>query len=112
MTATNLHDTGAALLEQARSHNAGRAAQTLERAGAGRFTQTLLAIPAGQRLAEHEAPNSASLLVVSGRARVRAGEEHQTLVAGDLLAIPPARHAVEAIQDSVLLLTVAAGAIG
>ncbi len=39
---------------------------------------------------------------------LRVGDEGVTGSAGDLLAIPPARHSLDAVQDSVVLLTVLA----
>jgi quercetin dioxygenase-like cupin family protein len=59
--------------------------------------QTVVALVQGASMADHENPGEATLYVISGRVELRAG--------GDLIEIPPARHAVHAIEDSALLLT-------
>lgn len=67
----------------------------------------LMTILAGGGLAEHASPAAATLHVLRGRVRLHAGEEAEWFVsAGQLVAIPPDRHAVDAIEDSVILLTV------
>lgn len=109
MHATNLRALCGELLEQASAASAGRAARTLDRAGTGGFTQTVLALTAGAHLAEHDAPESASLYVLQGDVRFEAGDEDVTLGEGDRLPIPPLRHAVTALTDAALLLTVTSG---
>jgi quercetin dioxygenase-like cupin family protein len=104
---TNLPDAGRALLDQARGGRAGRAARTLLPGAHTPLKQTLLALIADQSLAEHNTPTAAALQVVTGRVRLVAGEVALELSEGDHAAIPPARHSVEALEDSVLLLTVA-----
>ena len=66
----------------------------------------MIALLAGQSLEEHESPGEATLQVLRGRVRLVAGEASQDLETGRLAAIPPARHALEAPEDSVVLLTV------
>ncbi len=68
--------------------------------------QTLVALTAGRTMAEHKSPGDATLLCLQGQVVVRAGTTSVELGPGDLLAIPPQRHDVEALQDSALLLTV------
>jgi quercetin dioxygenase-like cupin family protein len=109
MTTVNLDDLGEELLRTAAGGPAGRAARRLEQAGEGGFSQSLLALLGGQGLGEHESPASASLQVLRGRIRFRAAGDETVLRAGDHLALPPLRHAVDAIDDTVLLLTVAPG---
>lgn len=45
--------------------------------------------------------------VISGRVRLGSGNNSWEARNGDLLLIPDARHDLHAIQDSVVLLTVA-----
>jgi quercetin dioxygenase-like cupin family protein len=69
--------------------------------------QTLIAVAGGNTLSEHDAPAEASLQVLRGEVTFRVGERELALSKGDYLVIPPARHALEAVTDCVLLLTVA-----
>jgi quercetin dioxygenase-like cupin family protein len=95
------------LLRRAREGTAGRSAHTLFGGPDNRLRQTLIALLAGQRLDEHESPGEATLQVLSGRVRLAAGDRSWDAEAGELVAIPPARHSLQAHQDSVVLLTVA-----
>jgi quercetin dioxygenase-like cupin family protein len=45
--------------------------------------------------------------VLTGRVRLGAGPDSWDGRDGDLIVIPPARHNLEAVTDSVVLLTVA-----
>jgi quercetin dioxygenase-like cupin family protein len=47
------------------------------------------------------------VLCMQGRVLVRAGEAQAELGPGDMVAVPPQRHDLEALEPSVLLLTVA-----
>jgi quercetin dioxygenase-like cupin family protein len=69
--------------------------------------QTLMALTAGSVMAEHESPGEATLLVVLGRVRLSSGDDSWEGRPGDLIAIPPARHAQVALEDSAVLLTLA-----
>jgi quercetin dioxygenase-like cupin family protein len=73
----------------------------------------LIAMRAGTRLAEHESPPAASFHVVTGSARLYAADPvpdgtpaEWVVSAGQVVAIPPQRHGVDAIDDTVVLLTV------
>ncbi len=44
---------------------------------------------------------------MQGRVVIRAGESEAELGPGDLVAVPPQRHELAALEPSVLLLTVA-----
>jgi quercetin dioxygenase-like cupin family protein len=44
-----------------------------------------------------------------GEVRLVTGDQQQALSAGDLVPIPPVRHALEADTDAAVLLTVALG---
>jgi quercetin dioxygenase-like cupin family protein len=93
-------------LRRAREGTAGRSAHTLFGGHDNRLRQTLIALLAGHRLDEHESPGEATLQVLSGRVQLVAGDRSRDAEAGELVAIPLARHSLEAHQDSVVLLTV------
>lgn len=97
------------LLEAARSAASGRAARTVCGGAHQALHQTLLALVAGQSLAEHANPGQATVQVVRGSLTLHAGTEvlHGSL--GDLVAVPALDHSVHAVEDTVLLLTAATG---
>lgn len=98
---TKLVDTR---LTQARASTSGRSASTVF--AGQRLRQTLMALAAGQELAEHDSPGEATLQVLHGQVRLATAESAVEGTAGDLLVIPPARHRLEALADSAVLLTV------
>jgi quercetin dioxygenase-like cupin family protein len=102
----DLDALAAELLADAAMQGALRAAHTLPHPVDG-LRQTVIALIAGQRLAEHESPGPASLMVLRGRVRLVAGEQSVELGAARICPIPNQRHGVEAHEDSVLLLSVA-----
>jgi quercetin dioxygenase-like cupin family protein len=105
-------DLGAevARLREEDAFRGGRRNSITLRKGEG-MSVVLLVMGAGDRLEEHTAPGPISLTVREGRVRfstsdgeVEAGPE--TLLACDA----GVRHSVEAIEDSVYVLTIARGA--
>jgi quercetin dioxygenase-like cupin family protein len=94
-------------LETARRADSGRAAETVYGGHEKTLRQTVIALTAGTELAEHENPGEATLLVLQGAVRLRSGDTDQEGRGGDLMAIPPHRHSLEALEDSAVLLTVA-----
>ena len=68
--------------------------------------QTLVALASGHELAEHNSPGEATLQVLRGHVRLIAGDDTWDGAAGDQITIPPVRHALEALEDSAVLLTV------
>jgi quercetin dioxygenase-like cupin family protein len=94
-------------LERAETASSGRSAATVYGGHEHVLRQTLIALAAGQQLEEHESPGEATLQVLAGRVRLRAGESSWEAATGELLVVPDARHALEALEASAVLLTVA-----
>ncbi len=94
------------LLDRAVTASSGRAADTVYGGHEHALRQTLLALTAGTGLAEHESPGEATLLVLRGHVRLSSGDASWEGRSGDLLTIPDARHALDAVEDSAVLLTV------
>ena len=93
-------------LEAARTSSSGRSAHTLYGGHEHVLRQTLVALRAGSNLEEHASPGEATLQVLHGRITLVAGENRWNGSPGDLLFVPDSRHAVEGVEDSVVLLTV------
>ena len=104
MPAQNLEALSAQLLEKARGAHSGRAAKGVF---AGTYLrQALLTLREGAELAEHDSPPEATLHVVKGQVRMVTADESWELSAGELIAIPPQKHSVEALTDAAFLLTI------
>jgi quercetin dioxygenase-like cupin family protein len=68
----------------------------------------LFALRQGAQLQEHQTAGWVIVQTISGRVRLRALGQSVELTAGQLLTLEPnAAHDVEALEDSVLLLTLA-----
>lgn len=109
MESTSLSELAVEHLAKAVAASAGRSAATVHGRQGTRMRQTLVALAAGNALGEHESPGEATLQVLRGRVRMHAGEDSWEGAPGDLVEIPPVRHDLEALEDAVVLLTVAAG---
>jgi quercetin dioxygenase-like cupin family protein len=94
-------------LERAAEANAGRSASTVYGGHEHVLRQTVIALTAGATLTEHENPGETTLIVLRGRVRLRSGEDEWDGRTGDLIVIPQARHSLEALEDSAVVLTVA-----
>jgi quercetin dioxygenase-like cupin family protein len=107
MQKSSLTDLAGHHLATARAAASGRSAQTVHGGHASTLRQTLIALAGGRSLDEHENPGEATVHVLQGRVRMTAGADIAEAHAGDLLVVPDARHRLDALQDSVILLTVA-----
>jgi len=94
-------------LELAKAAASGRSSHTVYGGHERTLRQTLIALTAGQRLDEHANPGEATVQVLHGRVRMAAGDTASEGSAGDLLIVPDAPHTLEALNDAVVLLTVA-----
>jgi quercetin dioxygenase-like cupin family protein len=94
-------------LETARAAGSGRSAHTVYGGHEHSLRQTLIALTQGSELDEHESPGEATLQVLHGRVRVTHAEVNWEGSTGDHIVIPRSRHGLHAIEDSVVLLTVA-----
>jgi len=102
----SLEALGRQLRRAAGSNGSGRAADTVHGGHEKALRQTVVALNAGQVLAEHETPGEPTVLVLDGRVRLVAGEDPWEGRRNDLLVVPPARHRLEATADATVLLTV------
>lgn len=92
--------------KRAAAASSGRSAETVYGGHEHGLRQTVLALTAGSALTEHENPGEATVQVLSGRVRLTAGPHSWDGRTGDLLVVPAARHALTAVEDSAILLTV------
>lgn len=106
MQKLSLDAIGREHLEQAR-RGSGRAASTVFGGHEQVLRQTVIALTAETEMNEHESPGAATLQVLSGRVRLTAGPDSWEGRSGDLIVIPQVRHGLTALEDSVVILTVA-----
>lgn len=97
-----LTDAMTKAIDKARETPNGRHAELLIHDGPLR--QTVIALKQGAELPEHNSPPAASIQLIQGSLRV-TGQEPVVLQAGSLVALTHFRHAVEALEDTVFLLT-------
>jgi quercetin dioxygenase-like cupin family protein len=91
---------------RAAAASSGRSSATVYGGHEHALRQTIIALRAGSSLDEHENPGEATIQVLTGRVRLTAGEVAWDGRSGDLLVVPDSRHALEAVQDATILLTV------
>jgi quercetin dioxygenase-like cupin family protein len=106
MDSISLTGLAAEKLAEARQSHSGRAAHTIHGGHTHELRQTVLALLAGYDLSEHDSPGEATLQVLQGHVRLTAGADAWEGRTGDYVAIPPQRHALQAVEDSVVMLTV------
>lgn len=92
-------------LAHARTTHSGRSSILLVRGDAQRVV--LMTLHKGHSLGDHVSPRAATLHVLTGEVRLRTDAEEWLLGPGQLVAIPPDRHSVDAVTDAAFLLTVA-----
>lgn len=96
------------LLTEVSGLRSGRSARTLTPGSGAPLKQTLLALAAGRRLQDHLAPGPTTLLGLRGTAVLTYGSEAVTLTDGVWASCPIGPHALEAVSDTVVLITVTA----
>lgn len=106
MSTTDLHALADELLGNASAASSGRDTRVFHGAPGGALSQVVLALVAGQDLSDHENPGEATLQVLRGRVELVAGEDSWQLGTGEHLVIPQRRHHLNALEDSVFILTV------
>ena len=94
-------------LERAKDAPSGRSSSTVFGGHEQVLRQTVVALREGSSLTEHNSPGEATIIVLSGRMRLSAGSTSWEGRKGDLLVIPPERHSLEALKDTVIVLTTA-----
>lgn len=94
-------------LNHARDASSGRSAETVYGGHVHVLRQTLIALRAGQRLEEHDYLAEATVQVLEGRVVLASGDASWSGWRGDLVTMSPGRNSLEAVEDAVILLTVA-----
>lgn len=102
--AITIQDQQLELLDIARNAHARRAGKTLYH-GDG-LRQTMVALLRDAELAEHESPLEAFLHVLQGKVEIQGDGRQWEVIAGEQIPIPPERHSLTAVADSVITLTV------
>jgi quercetin dioxygenase-like cupin family protein len=105
MKSFSLQSVAAEQLEVARSAHSGRSADALFGSREHALRQTVIALVAGAGLQDHESPGEATLQVLTGRVRLRWSTREWEGTQGDFVLIPAERHALDAVEDSAVLLT-------
>ncbi|MDJ0335059.1 cupin domain-containing protein [Salinibacterium sp. G-O1] len=106
MQKTSLTALARTELEAALTAPSGRSAKTVYGGHEHLLRQTVIALRAGEKLAEHENPGEATVQVLHGRVMLTAGDDSWSGWDGDLITIPNSRHSLTAVEDSTILLTV------
>ncbi len=100
------------LLAAARETSSGRATQIFraepaEPNGKGILHQVVLALAQGRELSRHGNPGEALLLVLRGQVRLATDSESWELGPWQQVSIPQEPHELTALEDSVVMLTMA-----
>ena len=105
MEHVSLTDVSAELLTEARASSSGRAPRTLHGGRDHALRQLVLALVADRSLSDHESSREATLQVISGHVRLTMNDGDWEGHDGDFVIIPPVRHGLTAVTDSVVLLS-------
>ncbi|SJM71699.1 cupin [Gulosibacter sp. 10] len=104
----DLNELAYSHLQAARESEHGRSAELV--AHDHELRQTILALPEGGRLPEHNSPPAGSIQVLVGRLRVETEDgELQEIGENELRVLTPQRHSVLALEDAAFLLTTVTG---
>ncbi|OBF10137.1 LuxR family transcriptional regulator [Mycobacterium sp. ACS4054] len=106
MESISLTSLASEKLAEAKESHSGRAAHTIHGGHTHELRQTVLALLGGHDLSEHDSPGEATLQVLQGHVRLTTGGDAWEGKTGDYVAIPAVRHALHAVEDSVVMLTV------
>jgi quercetin dioxygenase-like cupin family protein len=93
-------------LQIAQSAPSGRSATTIFGGHEHALRQTVIALASGRTLDDHQSPDEATVQVLHGRVRLTTAETGWDGMTGDHLVVPAGRHALHALEDAVVLLTV------
>lgn len=113
---TRLHPKRPHVFDLPASIDALRSEDTYEREGRNGITLVknaelrvlLEVLRHGAGLREHRAPGPITVQVLEGEVRFETGDEVTYLRRGEVLSLPSRQpHAVEAVQDAALLITIA-----
>lgn len=105
MSNTSLTALAKQELRNAKGSSSGRSSRTVHGGRECILHQTLIALVAGRKLGEHANPGEATVHVLQGRVRLSAGSVNWDGAAGHLIEVPDALHTLEALEDSVIVLT-------
>lgn len=107
MRKLSLDAIGREQLKLAKDASSGRSSSTVFGGHEQVLRHTVIALREGSSMTEHNSPGEATIIVLSGHVVLSAGSTSWEGLAGDLLVIPPERHALEALRDAVVVLTTA-----
>jgi quercetin dioxygenase-like cupin family protein len=107
MQKISLGAVAAQQLELAAAHGGRPAADTVVGGHERVLRQTVVGILKGAELGEHNNPGEATVYVLRGRVHLTSQGQSWEGRSGDLLKVPDARHGLQALEDSAILLTVA-----
>jgi len=103
----SLDAIGREQLARAKEESSGRSSSTVFGGHEQVLRHTVIALREGSSLTEHNSPGEATIIVLSGHVLLSAGSISWEGHNGDLLVIPPERHSLEALKDTVVVLTTA-----
>jgi len=94
-------------IEAARRAPSGRSAKTVHGGHEKVLRQTVIALCAGRGTDQYENPGEATVQVITGRIRLATDSTSWDGGPGDLIVVPQARSSIHAVEDAVILFTVA-----